>query len=195
MTETVRIATPADEGNLYDLLVDLHRHNAAGWGAPFSPQLVFAQIEVGTRANISTRTNLNDRRLGRIGVIGEPGGRLVGSIGLFVDPQAWFTDQAYCLVELWVYVRPEARDRRKLERALFAFANAHHAEVKASLLKSGYEFSFPMQSGFLFDSEGKIGRHSKFSVMTELWRPAYWGEASGGFYLGRTRAALKQPPP
>ena len=162
ITQTVRQATHADEQHLYDLLVDLHAKNKSGWGIPFDYEVVMAWIEIGTRPTFATRTNPNDRRVGWICVIGPEGGRLLGTVGVFVQPAAWFAHQAVALVELWLYVRPEARGQG-YERKLFAFADEKHQAMKGALAKTDYRLPFPLQTGFMHKGE-------RFSTMVELWR-------------------------
>lgn len=163
MTPLVRTATRADEIELYALLIALHRHNDAGWGCPYDPQKVLSQIQVGTRMIFAERDNPHDERWGNIGVIGPHGGKLIGSVGLFVEPAAWFTT-AVSLYELWLFVRPEER-HRKLERALFAYANAFHDEFKATLRAGGYKYPADLQTGF-------VHRGPRFNLMASLWERA-----------------------
>lgn len=184
MTESgsVRFATPADEGPLYSLLVALHTHNSHGWGFPFRPEIVLARIEQGTRVNPdkaeaearkvpwTPRTDPADRKRGVIGVIDGTGGRLVGSVGIFLEPPLWFSDEVIPC-EIWLFVRSEARDRQRHEKALFDWSNRAHAVLKAGLPED-YPVPFPLATGFLH-----LGQ--RYPAMERLWR---W--RSGGRKVG-----------
>src|SRR6266700_7343264 len=46
---SVRTADPVDEDAVFDLLVEMHRHNNSGWGWPYRREIVLGRIEVATR--------------------------------------------------------------------------------------------------------------------------------------------------
>src|SRR5438105_1992695 len=87
----VRLATRADEMRLFEFLKDLHRNNGKGWGFSLEPELVMIVIECGTRPNPEDRTDPKNERRGVIGLIEEPNGEIIGSVGLFLDPPMWFS--------------------------------------------------------------------------------------------------------
>ncbi len=170
---TVRIADHRDEAQIYNLLVSLHAHNNAGWRFPFRPEIVLARIETGTRPDPGTRSNLQDQRRGVIGVIGDPGQPLVGSVGLFIEPPMWFSDMPG-MVELWLYVHPSARGQN-YERDLFAFARWAHGFMKADL-GSDYRMPFPLSTGFLH-------RGKRFAAMERMWQRMSGGVKVGVLFL------------
>lgn len=167
--ESVRLAGPEDEGAVYDLLIALWRNNESGWGFPYRPETVLARIETGTRPDPATRSNPQDQRRGIIGLIDGPNGKLIGSVGLFLDPATWFTD-ALSLTELWLYVRQEARGMGH-ERDLFAYAKWAHAHLKASH-GSDYRLPFPLLTGLMHFGP-------RYGAMERLWR-----RRSGGTQVG-----------
>ncbi len=158
---SVRLATPQDEEKLFSLLVDLWRFNKSGWNIPYRPEIVIRRIEQATRPDPSTRSDSRDQTRGLAGVIDGPNDQLIGSIGLFIEPMTWFTD-AVGLIELWLYVRPGARNQRQHHRDLFAFQRWAHATIRAGM-PAGYPVPFPLYSG-LMNEGGKI------DAMERLWR-------------------------
>lgn len=176
----VRIANFHDERALYALLVDLHRHNQAGWGYPYAPRTVMSQIEVGTRPDPRTRSNPNDIRGGIIGVIDSPEGRLIGTIGLFDMAPAWFSEgtDARALFEIWLYVRPRARHIGRHYRNLFRFGHWAHDSMKADLAKTDYPYIFPMFTGFMHQG-------NRYLLMERLWQTFCGGRKVGSLYMRR----------
>ncbi len=170
----VRMADHRDEGEIYSLLIDMHRENQSGWGFPYRPELVLARIETGTRPDPRTRSNPQDQRRGVIGVIGPVGGPLLASAGIFFEPIMWFSDFPGA-VELWLYVRKEARGTGQHERDLFAFALWVHARMKSDLDPS-YKVPFPMQTGFYH-------RGKRFDAMERLWRRFSGGAKCGVLFV------------
>lgn len=178
--EGVRIAGPQDESRLYALLVELHGHNGAGWGFPYSPLTVMAQIEAGTRRDVWPRSNPNDIRMGVIGVIDGPDGKLIGTVGLFDLPPAWFSEgtDARALMEIWLYVKPGARHSGRHYRNLFKFSNWAHDSMKAKLKSTGYPYNFPLLTGFMH-----IG--DRYPLMERLWKTFSGGRKVGSLYMRR----------
>jgi GNAT superfamily N-acetyltransferase len=88
----VRLAVPEDEGEILRLTPMIHEE--VGHGS-YNPEKVRAMVQKALR-----------RDGGIIGVIG-PVGDLKGCIYLLLDP-IWYGDD-WQLVELWNYVRPDAR--------------------------------------------------------------------------------------
>lgn len=126
---SVRLAGPADEGEVYALLLDLNKDN--GMGLPHNPQIVLNQIRLGTQG-----------RGGLIGVI-ERHGKIIASVGLFLQPAAWFTD-LYGLSELWLFVKPGQREFQHHYRDLFAFMAWARAWMEADMRKNGEEHPLPL---------------------------------------------------
>ncbi len=165
---TVRIADQRDEAHLYALLVSLHAHNSAGWKFPFRPEIVLNRIEAGTRPlpepgredEAIPRSDLFNKMNACIGVIGEPGQPLIGSVGLFIEPVMWFSDMVG-MIELWLFVRPDARGAH-YERDLFDFALWAHDSMKASL-GPNYRMPFPLHTGFMH-------RGKRFPAMERVWQ-------------------------
>lgn len=175
----VRIAGPRDEAPLFALLVEMHRRNNAGWGIPFTPAVVQARIETATRRELSWRTNPRDERRGIIGLIG-PEDKPYATIGLFIEPAAWFTADCLCLMEIWLYVRDSERDSGAYQD-LFAFGLWAWAHMKADLAKSNYPLDrmpFPYVTGVMNDA-GRI------EAMERLWRRASGGEKVGALFMRR----------
>jgi GNAT superfamily N-acetyltransferase len=100
----VRLATKADEGEIFALLLLLHAENGI---FSLNPNKVIQGIQWAT-----------DRQGGIIFVI-EKDHRVVASLGMLVTSD-WYTDDEY-LLERWNYVHPEHRKsdyaRRLLEQA------------------------------------------------------------------------------
>lgn len=129
---TVHLATPDDEDALFDLLMALWRDNPLG--LPYRPEVVLASIRAGTRP-------APGQPLAVIGVIdGER--ELLGSVGLFLGPAAWYVDDVWWLFERWMYVRPTDPDRAAHAAALFAFCREIRDKMRADL---GPEYPFPFE--------------------------------------------------
>jgi len=162
---SVRQAGPDDERALYEFLVEMHLRNAFGWGYVYDPGLVRAQIEVGTRPDLRTRTDKNDRRVGIIGVIDGPDGKIAATIGLFVERPMWFS-QVVGLVELWVYV-PPGKGSSRYEAELRKYGLWAFHSMKADIYKDpDYHYPFELLTGFQHR-----GKH--FKAMFRIWRR--WG--------------------
>lgn len=171
---TVRIATVADEAAVFDILVDLWRHNECGWGFQFSSLIVAETIECATRPDPSTRSNPHNQRRGVIGLIDGPLGRPIATVGIFLDPPVWFTETVVP-TELWLYVRPEARKRLRLESELAAFA----INVKERLDPHDGSL-WPMPTGFMF-----LGEPKRFQSMMRLWMRIFRGAKPVGMLFWR----------
>jgi len=169
----VRQATHLDEDAIYNILVDLHRHNAHGWGFPFRPEIVIGRIQAGTRPDPRARTNPTDQRRGMIGVI-DGANHLIGTVGLFIENPMWFSD-ALGLSELWLYVRPEYRANKSNMRALFEFSVWAHEGMKAGL-GSDYPLPFPLLTGF-------VNLGGRYLSMSRLWRRFSRGEECGALFF------------
>jgi GNAT superfamily N-acetyltransferase len=154
----VRHATIADERALYDLLVDMWRGNARGWGFDYDPAIVIGRIQEGTRPNPQDRSDPSSQRRGIIGVI-EQDDRLVASIGIFLDAPLWFVNpkRQVAPTELWFYIRPAYRGRR-YERLLRDYA----LDVRDKL-REGVEGPMPLVSGFMHQGQD-------YSRMQALWQ-------------------------
>ncbi len=170
---TVRRATRADEMAVFELLTDLHRHNARGWNFPYRPELVLTCIECATRPGPEDRTDPKNERRGVIGVIDGPDGKLLGSVGLFLDPPMWYTAELVPC-ELWLYVRPGVRGARRLERDLARFAEWVHE----SLRPKDHPIPFPLLTGFMHK-----GPH--FAGMARLWGRLFRGAKPCGMLYWR----------
>ncbi len=155
------MAGPADERQLYDLLVEMWRHNGKGWGWEFDPTLVMAKIEEGTRPDPSQRSNPSDKARGIIGLIDGPHGP-IGTIGIYLDSAMWFSREVIP-VELWFYIRPSERCREHSE-ALRDFA----LWVRDRLKPAGSPYPFPLATGFIH-----ADRH--FPGMMRVWRRLWPG--------------------
>jgi hypothetical protein len=186
MPKTVRLAEPPDEAQLFSLLIDMHRYNGGGWGIPYNLALVRDHVEAGTRRIMRTdaqgiqrpdtrfRSNPNNEAVASIGVIGPLGGHLEASIGLFVEPVAWFSDVPG-FSEKWLFVRPEARDRRHLEDDLF-----HFARWARSFMDAGAQpFPFRLLTGFVYDGADPRRR----AAMDRLWTRKSGGRRIGSLFM------------
>ena len=132
MTSDVRIASRDDEDALYDLMMALWRDNPLG--LPYRPEVVLSAIRMGTRPEPG-------KPLAVIGVIdGE--NELLGSVGLFLGPAAWFVDDIWWLFEKWLYVRATDPDRARHSDALFAFAAWARDKMRADI---GPGYPFPIE--------------------------------------------------
>lgn len=163
----VRLAGPEDEAALYQVLVDLWKHNARGWGFAYDPGLVMEAIECATRPAPEARTNRYNQRRGIIGIIDGPvdalGEKSIdGVVGVYLDPPMWFS-KATIPVELFLYVRPQARERGRYERDLARFAEWVHETLRPSPEK--YKDPFMMATGFMF-----VGSERRFHTMYRLWK-------------------------
>lgn len=164
----VRIATIQDEEAIYNLLIELHRHNKFGWGFPYRPEIILRRIEQATRPDPDTRSDPGDKLRGVIGVIDGPDRLPVASVGLYVEPPVWFTD-AVSLSELWFYVRPGVRGAPQHERALRDFSLWVHQRLRPK----DHPLPFPMATGYMH-----VGPRS--SVMARLWRRLWPGSHEVG---------------
>lgn len=108
----VRLATKADEGQLF-LLLNL-MHQEMGWFT-LSPEKVMTGIRLAT-----------DRQGGIIYVV-EHEGRIVASLGMVLATD-WYSDDEY-LHERWSFVHPEYR-RSDYARRLLEAAKWTHAKFK-----------------------------------------------------------------
>ena len=171
--ENVAFATPDDEEAIYSFLVSLWAHNERGWGTFYDPSIVARQIEVGTRPDPATRTDPTDLRRGVIGIIRGDDRRIVASVGLFIMPVMWFTSLPG-LTELWLHVRPEAKNGGRLSRDLFAFSLWAHNHMKADL--SDWNAPFYLQTGFLH-----LGK--RLEVMESLWTRRSGAKKAGVLFV------------
>jgi hypothetical protein len=169
----VRIADWRDEDKIYDILVALHRFNNFGWGWPFRPEIVLAQIEAGTRPDPATRTNPTDRRLGKIGLIDGDHGEIAGTVGVFLINPVWFTD-AVAPQEIWLFVRPEYR-HRGYEQNLFDFGTWFKEAMRERM--PDHPLPWPLYTGFQYE-----GNPRKFPLMQRLWRRGSRGRLVGCLY-------------
>lgn len=173
--ERVRVAGWQDEERIYEFLIELHRYNERGWGWPFRPEIVLAQIEAATRPDPKTRTNPNDKRLGRIGLI-EAHGEIVASTGVYFVSPVWFTD-AVAPQELWLYVKPEHRSHG-YDKDLFDFAIWLKELAKTMPEMKDHPLAWPLYTGFQY--EGRDERTLR--AMDLLWRRRSRGRLVGQLY-------------
>lgn len=174
---SVRTADPIDEPQIFALLIEMHKHNAAGWGWPYSSKIIMDRIETATRRwdketkrYNPPRTNPQDNRWGVIGVIdGPPGGPLVGAVGVFLDPPMWFSS-ALTPMELFLFVRKGERGAARHERDLVGYAKWFHAGLKER--GAGGILRFPLMTGF-------VHMGGRFSAMERLWRRLSGGQKVG----------------
>lgn len=176
---SVRWATHADEHSIYDALIELHRVNGFGWGFPFRPEIVLAQIEVGTRADPKTRTNPIDQRRGVIGVIDGADGKIAGLVGIFFMSPMWFSDWAVP-TELFLFVRPTEREHRRYARDLFDFARWFRDGLKAQPSMVDSRLPFPLMTGFMHVDNPK---RPLFAVMERLWQRLSGGKKIGTLFM------------
>lgn len=164
----VRIATSADERALYDLLVEMWRHNESGWGFSYSPEIVVRHIQEGTRPALTARADPMDRRRAIIGVI-EEAGDLVATIGIFLDPPLWFVDpqQCVCPTELWFFVSEHAKGAG-YRQALRKFG----LEVREKL-RQDVGGKMPLITGFMHQGP-------RYRVMQRLWERLWPGARQVG---------------
>lgn len=114
--QSVRVASPADEEGIFDLLWDGLRIDN-DMGMPADQEKVRALVR-----------SLCARETGIIGVINDPEtGRIVGSIGLLLT-QTWFSSQWY-ISEVWCFVQPKWRHGHSYGRDLFNFARWHQEDL------------------------------------------------------------------
>lgn len=110
----VRLATKADEGDIYALLVLMHAEMGF---FTMNPEKVIAGIKQAT-----------DRQGGIIFVI-DDGLRAVASLGMTISNPAWYTDDE-ALVERWNFVHPDYR-RTDYARKLLETGKWAHEWFKA----------------------------------------------------------------
>lgn len=174
--DTVRVATPKDEDAVFGFLVELHRHNYQQHHLPYDPIIVLAQIEVGTREP-KLRTNPSDLRpRGIIGVIDGPDGKIVGSVGVFPIPLMWFS-QWPIFTEQWLFVKPEARDHRHLERDLFQFVRWVRDAMLADPVMKDTKMPRWIATGFMH-----LGDPRRFDIMERFWRRLTGGQKIASLY-------------
>lgn len=144
---SVRTAGPSDENAIYDLLLALHRDNPMGLPAP--EQIARAYIRQGT-----------EQQGGIIGVIDGPH-RIDASIGLFIQPIAWYTD-VVGLRELWLYTRPGARNGKHHYADLFAFMRWAKSTMARDLKSRGYHYPF--------EAVTSVVSRTRLEAKARLWR-------------------------
>jgi hypothetical protein len=148
----VRLALPADEEDIFSLLLLLHSENG-----------MFGLNEDKVRVGIRYAT----RREGGIIFCIDEGRRVVASLGMMITTD-WYSDDPY-LLERWNYVHPECRQsdyaRRLLEQGKWA-----HAWFKQSGM------NMPFQCGInSFDrTEAKIRLYARHMVCIGAY--FMWGE-------------------
>lgn len=98
----VTLATPEDEEDIFDFLMELHAENAL---FPVSPDKVRQAIRHAT-----------DRKGGIIALIRGDDGRIEASLGAVIDP--WWYTIAPSLNEVWNYVRPDCRRTTHAKRMI-----------------------------------------------------------------------------
>lgn len=174
---SVRLAVPADEAAVYASLVELWRFNGSGWQFPYSPLVVLTTIESATRPDPATRTDPTNQRRGIIGVIDGHGGRFDGIVGIFLDRHLWFSESVIP-VELFLFVRPGARNRRRLERDLAHYAEWVHDKLRPD--PATYKDPFMLATGFMF-----VGSERRFAAMARLWRLLFRGARPVGMLFWR----------
>lgn len=116
----VRLAGPADEGALLDLLMELKFHNNS-----FNFQVDDARV--GEHIQMGTRD-----KGGMHGVIDAPDrpGVLAGSIGIVLD--RWWFSSEWGLAQIWLFVRPEYRKGTRYADDLVNWAKERRAEMEAA---------------------------------------------------------------
>jgi hypothetical protein len=169
--KVVRLASPADEGSIFDLLMDLWANGTVARLLPYRPEKIFAKIREAT-----------ERRGGIIGVIdGERPNYIVGSIGIFPD-QTWYTD-AYIMQQLWLYVRP--RDGRGLGQLLGQFANEECQQLANGMARYALDHNESVMPLYL---ESYHISGDRIAAKDRLWR-RFAGERVGSVFVKRFRPA------
>jgi hypothetical protein len=143
MTDRVRLADWRDEAEIFSVLMELRATGSVAQLLPYSPRKVTAWIEVGCRPDPATRSNQNDKRQGMIGVVGEPGGRIIASTGLFFE-EVWWSDVPI-LNQEWFYVRQEARRGARLYHDLFLWTIAIRDDLAARMKAAAGTGNEPLQ--------------------------------------------------
>jgi len=102
----VRVATPADEKPIFEMLTLLHEENSL---FKMNPGKVWQTIRRATQPDIRT---------GDVGIIGVIDGKagLEASVGFFAD-SFWYTDE-FMLSEFWTFVLPEFRRSTHAKRLI-----------------------------------------------------------------------------
>lgn len=116
MTYSVRVATPADEPRLAELLRMMHQENGV---APLAEDLMQQAMRRGLSRDHAV-----------VGVI-EEGDRLLASVGLFIG--RWWYSHSEHLEDLWNFVHPDAR-RKPMARPLVEFAKSCADALEMPLL-------------------------------------------------------------
>lgn len=114
---TVRLAAPADELALYEMLVALYHDNPMG--LQYDPPTVLGRIREGT-----------EQKGAVIGVIDGDQGDIAASVGLF--PHTIWYSNVWNYAELWLFVRPEYRNSSYSDE-LFDFCEYIRARMEAQL--------------------------------------------------------------
>lgn len=116
----VRIAGPADEAALFDLLMCLKDHNNS-FGFQIDEGRVGQHIQAGTRG-----------AGGLHGVVDAPDkpGVLAGSVGCVWD--RWWFSSDWGLAQIWLFVRPEYRKGTHYADELVNWAKERRAEMEAA---------------------------------------------------------------
>jgi GNAT superfamily N-acetyltransferase len=150
-----RLAVPADEDALYDLLMALAADNDT-FGDELSESRIREYILKGTRIDG-----------GMHGVI-DGDGELAASVGLVWD--RWWYAKNFGLAQLWLFVRPEYR-RRRYDDALIAWAKLMRVRMA-----EGVDHPVPLIHTVI--------SQKRLPAKLRLWR-RHGGEMIGGIFMIR----------
>lgn len=151
---SVRIATPADELKLFRLLLKLDQDNT--FGVPRSDARVWQHV-----------TALCGGQKGIAGIMEDPQGNFIGSVGIMAA-QPWYSEVWYlCMV--WLFIDPEHRTAARADD-LFKFALWHQVDMEARLhYKMALEISV-ISPNRLAAKERLWARHAK-KIGAIFWIP------------------------
>jgi len=165
----VRLATPADEGELFAMLLMLHAENGM---FSLNPTKVIQGIRWAT-----------ERKGGVIFVI-EENNRIVASLGMTIA-QDWYSDDEY-LLERWNYVHPDYRrgdyGRRLLEQGKWS----------SEWFRVNSKIAMPFQCGITsFDrTEAKIRLYARH--MPCVGANFIWGDLPLPWKKERAKEAIRE---
>lgn len=128
---SVRVATPADEGDLVAMLRIMHTEGGLRDGANQPFPISEDKLRMTVQRAIIPQRNDPDAGQAVCGIIGAPG-QLEASICL-ATTATWYSDMPF-LADLWVFVCPDYRRKTGHARTLIGFAKAMATAAQLPLM-------------------------------------------------------------
>ncbi len=160
----VKLAGPEDEDRLYEhITAGPVLDPGFGFGVPYSPEKVRAQIEVATR-----------RQGGMIGLIKGKDSEIAASVCLVMSSW-WYSAEIY-LGEVWLYVSPDYR-HNGFEKDLFRFCKWGREQFSAAM-------------GRPVALVTSVSSPTRLDAKTRLWRRLCGGRQVGSIFVNDGSGAI-----